>query len=723
MNLSGAIESLAATGVVEAALLVWFLLAAAFLGDLLVRRLVPPDTEHVERLAFSAAVGLGFLGLATLLLGALGLLYGWLFKSLFGILSIYCLWRLLARGGHFSLAPRSDWKSNRRRPERAVEPSDSQEPSDRPTALVSWIAAGFVLFTLALALVAALGPETEFDALNHHLGTVRLFLTAKRIGQTPSMAWAAHPLLVEMLYAFAWLVGDQLLAKLVHFGLGFLTAAACYLFCRHYLSRAAGWLSAAVFLGSPIVLYLMQAAYIDLGLAFFGFLSTWSFYNWLRSSHRGWLVLSALLGGLCLGTKYFGAVVPLSLAGYLIWTFVRNRSRGVAQVSSEGDKGDAARSLPDVPSGALIHLVAFVAITFLLFSPWLVKNFLLFGNPVAPFLADRIPTSFLTGEDYRQLSALTASWGGLQGGLLDYLRSPWLLTMKPELFVGSIGPLFLIFLPLAVIFGFRNRTLRYLGFCALVEYGLLLVATRNVRYFVVVLPLLSVLVAGALFPGRSVSRLRSGLGFVMLLVCFLQLPWFVRLWEDHPALVVSPAKFRLLLSGKERNEQLDRWLGEGSAQLYEFLDRRIPEGGRVLALTPLYQALTDRTVIMAPNSSMSSRLSLQAIDAARVAAGMRIVEIQAGDEGHGVKARLWRIRATGRRAASELDPVVRFFYVDSSPLEIPVFDRRLTRSSEELAVAADLGTERRVDRVRRLVTSGCHNRSHRPRVVRRVRSV
>jgi len=668
MNPSGLVESVVATGVVEAAVLVWFLVVAAFVGDLLVRRIVPRDAGTVERLMFSCGVGLGTLGLLTLLLGSLGLFHGWLFKGLFGVLSIYSVYCVIGV-------------------RMRVMPEVFREASERPGKTIrtlSWLAAALAIFSLGVGLVAALGPETEFDALNHHLGTVRLFLIAHGIVQTPSMAWAAHPLLVEMLYAFAWLAGNQLLAKLVHFGLGLLIALACYLFCRHYLSRAAGWLSAAVFVCSPIVLYLLQSAYIDLGLAFFGFLSVWAFYNWLNSRHTGWLVLSGVFCGFCLGVKYFGAVVPISLVGYWAWILLHARLR---RGPANGGRFFAG----------LVRLAPFVAVSLLLLAPWLVKNLVLFGNPVAPFLADRISTDFLAAEDYRHLSALTSTWGGLEGGIVDYLRSPWLLTFKPEIFVGSIGPVFLLFLPLALVLGLRERVLRHIGFCALAQFVLIVAATRNVRYFVVILPLLSVLLAGGLFPSRTSSRRRCLAAAVVLAACIFQLPWFLHLWEDHPTLVVSPGKMRVFTSDEERRRQLDLWLGPGSARMYDFLDRNLPAGGRVLALTPVYQALTDRTVIMAPNSALSSRLSLQAVDAARVTAGLRIVQLEVGKD-RAETGRFWRIRVP-IVGDSGFEAVVRFFYRESMPLEIPVFDRREQSASGETMVLIDLGVKRRVDHV------------------------
>jgi len=122
------------------------------------------------------------------------------------------------------------------------------------------------------------------------------------------------------------------------------------------------------FLSLPIVLRLSTTAYVDMGLVFFSTASLLWLLKWFKNSFTSKaLLISGVFCGLALGTKYNGLVTLLSLT-CIIPLFYRKYA-----------SGDNIRSLPALRYAAIFALVAFV-----LFLPWLIRNYVWTGNPIYP---------------------------------------------------------------------------------------------------------------------------------------------------------------------------------------------------------------------------------------------------------------------------------------------------------------------------------------------------
>ena len=652
---------MAASGLFEVAWLCLVLLTCTILAGRLVDRIpLSPEADVWEKRLFAAGIGLGGLAGAMLLLGAVGLYYAWLIRSLFGAAVLVALiGRRRGRGKTEVFHPASwHW------PDRAI---------------VFLLAIG-----LGTYLLAALAPETGFDALNYHLGIPRLYIEHHGIYPTPHIVYSNFPLLGEMLFTFGWLVDSTILAKLFHFLFGLLTAAGIILLGRRYLSLRAGLLGALFFLASPIVGFLMQTAYVDLVVTFYVFLAVYASLNWLQGAAdaRGWPVLAGLAAGLAVGTKYSGVLV---VGVVLLLVLVRWATTG-----AQGRK-------------VLSELAGFATAMIAVALPWLIKSLVYTGNPVAPLFSDWIPNPNFTPEDYQTWLQTTRTWAGFSGGLLDYLRAPWLLTRQGNVFQGVSGPLFLGLLPLAMIASFRSKSIRLLLACSLVLGVLLLLGSRLVRYQVPVFPFLSLAIAGALVTitrrGESGRIARSVIVICAAAVAVAELPFFAPAWMNSRIQTIQAGSLQIFTSDRQREAYLAARLGgQDMLELYDYLNATVPKGQGVLALTVGYQALCDAPLYMLPNSSPATRVSTLLWDASLRSAGLSTVRLSLP---HPRRARYWRLALSDRTMKWRADFYrPRFLYFDGGlPLEIGLFGLRRTRTAGTLTLNADLGAMRRVDRV------------------------
>ena len=635
-------------------------------GAVISRLWLGSNTDRVEKGLFSVGVGLGILSYLTFLFGALQLYYPWIFRL--GILAIsivlFPCWKQAWE--NFKPMLRCQWFS-----------TAATKPGDR---LVMSLTAVLCALYGGIYLLVALGPETEFDALNYHLGVPRLYIAWHGIEAVPNIFYSNFPFTVEMLFTFGWLLHSVILAKLFHFALGMTCAAAIVLFCRRYFSLRIGLLAALLFLASPIVGYLFQTAYVDLGLALFVFLSLYAFYNWTESGHRGWLILTAVFSGLSLGTKYTGLLAVVLVSGGCLWL----RSR-------------ASRSPISVRA-----LLTYLAITALVFVPWSIKNAVLVGNPVAPFLSDVFYNPAFLPSDYEAWLRFVNDWGGYGGTLWDYLRSPWLLTWHEEVFMGTPGPAYLIFLPLAVLLGWRNRTLAFLMFCTVLGYAFQIMGTRQVRFFVPLFPLISVVIAGGLlswtphFRWKGTRIVRQGFLLLLLLLMVVQLPHFSHLWQDTGILMLKPDSATLFTSHEKRTAYLEKTLlGASALEFYDFLEENIPAGESILSVTEAYQSLTSHPLYMPPNCSPASELSRKVIQSSLAEAKLATVQLVLSPA---QGSRYWKVRVSADNFSPASRPRV-YRRKEGHHLELPVFGVKYSQQESRHEWVLDLGSSRRVDRI------------------------
>jgi 4-amino-4-deoxy-L-arabinose transferase-like glycosyltransferase len=390
---------------------------------------------RADRLILAAAVGLGVLSLVGLGLGAVGFLHPWVLWLLTVIgllLTSGPLWRALAAA----------WADFAWRP---------QDRFERFLAIYCGI-------VLALALLWALAPPTAWDALVYHLTGPRLYLETGYVSHPLDLPYLGFPQLVEMLFTWGMGLAGERAAAPIHWFYGALGALALVVIGRRWLHGTAGWLAAAVLLSAQSIVMLAGYPYVDLALLLYATLALWALGHFLWSGPQAqqWLLLSGALAGLALSTKYTALALPPALALALLVSRIRNWRSAIRDAF-------------------LLGIVALIV-----WSPWLLKNLALAGDPTYPFFFngvywdtyravwyDRPGTGLLYTEPWRLLVApWDATVWSVEGVALEGFPS----------YGATIGPLFLALVPFLFLVWQRlplaqRRWLRAaLAFCG-VLYG------------------------------------------------------------------------------------------------------------------------------------------------------------------------------------------------------------------------------------------------------------
>ena len=235
-----------------------------------------------EQVAFCTTLGLGFLSYLILLIGTLGLLYRWLILAVIGVVFLLCLstWVELFRGVS-SAYNRRVW--------------------------LRWKPIIFILLTILLVfpvLFLPLYPPTAFDSTMYHLPYAKIYTQENRIVFTPYLRYAVSPQTNEMLFTLAIRLYDGVAAQLIQFLMMGVLTTGLFAFGRRHFSQRTGIWAMAIFLSSPMVLWLGASAYIDIGLSLFITMGIYSFFNWVHLKEKRWLILGALFLGFAVGSKY-----------------------------------------------------------------------------------------------------------------------------------------------------------------------------------------------------------------------------------------------------------------------------------------------------------------------------------------------------------------------------------------------------------------------------------
>lgn len=318
------------------------------------------------RLLAGAALGIGGLCILVMVMGCTGLLSRRLWLGILGVLFLFGVIRL------------------RTVPIARNAPDHQRDPL---RWLILLLAPLLILGILcAVHAPGFLWSEEGFgyDALEYHLALPKAYHAGGVISYVPHNVYANFPANVEMLYLLGMVLLDQDMeagttAHLIHLTLGVLTVLGAYVGGCEW-SRRGGLVSALTMGSAGWMVYLSGLAYVEHGLLLFGTVAGVALlraFALLDTAPQAddrrdtvaistrWFGLSGLFAGLACGCKYTGVpmiALPIVLAP--LWTRepLVQRLRFVLVAGAAGA---------------------------IAFSPWLIKNAAMTGNPVFP-LANRI---------------------------------------------------------------------------------------------------------------------------------------------------------------------------------------------------------------------------------------------------------------------------------------------------------------------------------------------
>ncbi len=420
---------------------------------------------------------------------------------------------------------------------------------------------GFALVSMLLVLfVQTLWPRVSWDANVYHLTVPRLYLEHQGFWRIPFNVYSNWPLNTELLFAMAMALKSHILAKLVHFGFGCLCTVLVYQVARRAADRWTGCVAAVLLLVNPIVMVEIRVAYVDLASALFFALAFVFVHRWLERTDGSYrlLVIAGLFSGLAAGTKLTGIVGAVCLAVLLVSVLWRR-----------------AATVSAVAKSVAVLMIPAVA----LLAPWLIKSWILTGNPVYPFLYSVFGGPEWSSELQRQLTAWQQSIGMGRSGI-DYLLLPGRVILEGgpgyDRFDGQISRLWIVLIPLSIWIA-RHRTIVARGLIVSAIYFVFwALSSQQIRFLIPVLPILAI--SGAIAISDAIGRLRSSLAATTAIwACSLALAASLT-WAGWDFAVRSLGMGRDYLHFGVGIEQL------AEEPVYRFINDELPADARVLML-------------------------------------------------------------------------------------------------------------------------------------------
>ncbi|MCS7260921.1 MAG: glycosyltransferase family 39 protein, partial [Anaerolineae bacterium] len=504
-----------------------------------------PSLSPVEQMLFGWGIGGALWGYAVMGLGWAGLLH----PAGIALLGAFLLGWQLVRPQPLRFA----WQTLR-----VAWP--------RPCGRFEWLLAGVAVFCLLVGLIRALAPPYAFDALVYHLRQARLYLAAHSLFVPVDSAYAGFPGLLQMLFASTQALGGDSASQLLHFTFLPATILGAAALGRRLWQLDLTWPIAALLTTVPTLFLVATWPYVDVALMFYTLLFFYALVFWLQDTRQQWLTLAAVLCGVAMEIKYTALWYPLAAAGLVILRLRRD--------------GWRITLLRWVYLGSIAALVA---------APWYLRNWVLTGNPIYPYLWG--------GPAWD--AGRTTWWDRVGTGLMT---QPWRLLIAPwEMTIfgiegragyqATLGPLLLALAPviLATWRHLHREEKRGLGWITLFSGVLYAVWLWGVarsallmqsRLLLPIFPLVGLVAALALqrLPALdtrtfSVSWVfRAATALVLVLHLFTTVSSLV---QDRP--------LAALLGGEPRSAYVSRRVGSAYTAAMERINT-LPESANILFL-------------------------------------------------------------------------------------------------------------------------------------------
>ncbi len=412
--------------------------------------------------------------------------------------------------------------------------------------------AGFTVFTV-LYFFSAMAPEFSPDGVSYHLSFVARYAREHGFVRIPWNLYAQLSQGIELLYLMAFLFGKHSAAALVHYSFLLALVLAVVSYGRRIGYPVAGLAAGLLVYASPVVGIDGTSAYIDVAVACILFAVFYFVQLWDAQRSTGLLMIAGLLAGFAYAAKYTAILALPYAAVYVFW-----RTRKIVPV-------------------ALVTACALVLI-----APWVIKDVVWAGNPVAPMFNRWFPNPWVH---------ISFEHGWTQSLALYDLPSRIAIPMEAAVrggkLGGLLGPIFLL-IPLG-LFALRiQEGRRILAAAAL--FTLPYFANIGTRFLIPALPFYALSLALVL------TEMRLILATVVIAHCILSWPSVARTYASGSAWRLGrvPAKQAL------RIESEQSWLGRKQPDyaIARLFEEKTPAGSRILAMNGTPEAYTNRTVLV-----------------------------------------------------------------------------------------------------------------------------
>jgi 4-amino-4-deoxy-L-arabinose transferase-like glycosyltransferase len=436
-----------------------------------------------------------------------------------------------------------------------------------PRGHLAWALVAVCAIVLVAEAPTWFAPPVGGDQTKYQLAYPRLFAMAGGIVPTPWCFWGSQQWLQNFLFALAYAVRGEDLARCMNAAAGVLAALALATLARRHLDRRLGAAVGALAFTMPMTWSQMTRSGADMSVVLYAALAVSAFLDWAYGQRSADLRRTAIFAGLAGASKMMGLLVPTLVGIGILVVLVRRRPPLVR---------------------ALANALVFGVVALAILSPWYVRNAVETGDPLHPFghaafhgrnwspeAAAYLDTYY---DQYRAREA--GDRGGKPYRGLEVAWFPWDLTMHPESFENGkrqgqdVSPFPLAFLPALLLVRRRRRAavaIAAIGvaYAAIIAVG----AWAHPRY---VLPGTALVLVATAAGARALAGRRILpwiVGFTVLGNVALTTRMLRPMWPDQVRVAfhrLSPDTFLARYS--------DRYV------FWKEANRAVPESGRVAVL-------------------------------------------------------------------------------------------------------------------------------------------
>lgn len=295
----------------------------------------------------------------------------------------------------------------------------------------------FVIPFILIVFFLSLTPIVSRDALIHHMALPKIWLNKGFLVVEKFKDFSFYPQNAQILYYLSIRYKLDFLPKIIHASFLILTAVLVSRYVLYH-SRSACLSSLAfiIFLTIPINQKLVSEVYVDLFLMFFSTLSLLYFLKWKNSLFlRKYFYISSISAGVFLGTKLNGLIPFFIINACVVFAYSRTKQKNVESI---------------------LQGVQFFIIAFMLFSPWLLRDYFASGgNPFYPLFSSVFPDNMDSFVPLFKQGGSEFLFRRYEGeSLLDIFLLPLRVFFEGKdddllHFDGKLNPMMILLLPLS----------------------------------------------------------------------------------------------------------------------------------------------------------------------------------------------------------------------------------------------------------------------------------
>jgi len=510
-------------------LLLLFIVISTALGAYIVDLFRIKNISLIDSFIFSYAIGIGLVSLIMFSIASFGLLCSTFLYPIFLLLIIISIPKIIALlkslNKSLLMIKQKNWPY---------------------LNIIFFIIIGIYLL---IQMIQASCPPTEFDSLVYHLADPKAFLryhglTYQQVPGIEILLGKIMPFNFEMLYIIALFLGRDVLAQLFQLGTTIITLLAVYKCTAKMLSARAGLMAIAIFLFQPAVTHFLPSPKPDTALLLYAVLAIYSIVNWIRQNDSKWLLLCGVFSGFYLAGKLSGLVLTIYLfIPILFQSIYKNRIR-IGKI--------------------LLELAIFLLPVVIIAGPWLIRTWLITGDPIYPYLTEYFGRSFITEVSH-------------QKSLIGFIKYPWNLTFNTNVFLceRGISPIYLAFFPAIFILRRINKPVIYLSLFSLIYIYTFYFLHVQSRYFLVGLAGLAIVCAYLIDKILRCDHKILKIITLVLLFAFFSQNLYILLKQNVP-------KYKAALGLLNRQQYLRNELGD-YFYMAEYINNNLPLNATVFS--------------------------------------------------------------------------------------------------------------------------------------------